>query len=197
MIQVNRSKALQSIGFLTITRDEDQGLFGGYLVLNSLGRPLEFHCTAPVRATRAQQILYGPTLDPYLCGERIGQTLLKTSKHQPLFVLTDVEAVMAARDLVPTPLLLIDPGTRDDGSDASTTARSYSAGEGRRPAGDDRVEQLRRFRLGQYGLAVSASHSVDTQLVTESWPVFADRIDMDEPFERIREAIGEARSSVR
>ena len=59
-----------------MTRDVEQGLFGGYLVLNLLGRPLEFHCTAPVRPNRAQEILYGPTLDPYLCGERIGQTLV-------------------------------------------------------------------------------------------------------------------------
>ena len=63
MIRPNGQKSLPAIGFLTVTRDLEQGLFGGYLLLNALGRPLEFHCTAPVRPNRAQEILYGPTLD--------------------------------------------------------------------------------------------------------------------------------------
>ena len=37
-------------GFLTVLSSDEQGLIGGYLVLNQAGRPLEFHCTAPVKA---------------------------------------------------------------------------------------------------------------------------------------------------
>ena len=66
----------EKLGFLTVVEDQKSGLFGGYLVLNSAGRPLEFHCTAPVKPTRAQEILYGPTLKSYLYGEQIGKTLL-------------------------------------------------------------------------------------------------------------------------
>ena len=40
-------------GFLTAVDTPTHGLFGGYLVVDSLGRPLEFHCTAPVKVTRA------------------------------------------------------------------------------------------------------------------------------------------------
>ena len=47
-----------AFGFLTAVDTPTHGLFGGYLVVDSLGRPLEFHCTAPVKVTRAQQILY-------------------------------------------------------------------------------------------------------------------------------------------
>ena len=65
------SKSLPAIGFLTVVTIPDQGLVGGYLVLNAAARPLEFHCTTPVRANRAQEILYGPTLRPYLFGEQI------------------------------------------------------------------------------------------------------------------------------
>jgi hypothetical protein len=57
-----------ALGFLAVVEHELHGLFGGYLLLNATGRPLEFHCTAPVRPNRAQQILYGPTLEPYLYG---------------------------------------------------------------------------------------------------------------------------------
>ena len=77
------SNSLSAMGFLTIVESSAQGIFGGYLLLNEAGRPLEFHCTAPVRPNRAQQILYGPTLKPYLFGEQIGQTLLSQTKITP------------------------------------------------------------------------------------------------------------------
>ena len=48
------------LGFLTVLEHPQHGLFGGYLLLNLAGRPVEFHCTAPVKPNRAQQILYGP-----------------------------------------------------------------------------------------------------------------------------------------
>jgi hypothetical protein len=69
----------KAIGFLTVVEHDLHGLFGGYLLLNETGRPLEFHCTAPVKPNRAQQILYGPTLKPFLYGEQIGATLV--NKH--------------------------------------------------------------------------------------------------------------------
>ena len=100
-------KSLPTIGFLTITRDAEHGLFGGYLVLNSLGRPVEFHCTAPVRPNRAQEILYGPTLEPYLYGERIGPTLLEKSKSVPAAVFIDVAPAIGMRDFVSTPIFLV------------------------------------------------------------------------------------------
>ena len=68
------SKSVPSVGFLTVQEFTDLGLIGGYLILNAVGRPLEFHCTAPVRPNRAQEILYGPTLAPFLYGEQIGLT---------------------------------------------------------------------------------------------------------------------------
>ncbi len=95
------------IGFLTVISDPRAGLFGGYLVLNWAGRPLEFHCTTPVKPNRAQQILYGPSLEPYLYGEQIGRTLLSKSQHPPMFVCTDVPAALAARPYVDWPLVLV------------------------------------------------------------------------------------------
>ncbi|MEQ8839035.1 MAG: hypothetical protein RID07_19675, partial [Lacipirellulaceae bacterium] len=62
-------KPLPAIGFLTAVESPQHGLFGGYLVLSLQGRPLEFRCTTPVKPTRAQEILYGKTLRPYLLCE--------------------------------------------------------------------------------------------------------------------------------
>ena len=47
------SKSLTGIGFLTVVELPQYGLCGGLLVVNAAARPLEFHCTAPVKADRA------------------------------------------------------------------------------------------------------------------------------------------------
>src|SRR3954451_6478450 len=94
-------KSSPCLGFLTVVENAELGLIGGYLLLNPAGRPLEFHCTAPVKPNRTQEILYGPTLKPFLYGEQIGQTLLTRSKLTPSVVFTDSEAVLAARELAP------------------------------------------------------------------------------------------------
>ena len=51
------AKSKPALGFLTVVEHPQYGLFGGYLVLNLAGRPLEFHCTAPIKPNRAQEIL--------------------------------------------------------------------------------------------------------------------------------------------
>src|SRR5262245_9375721 len=105
-----------ALGFLTVVEHDEHGLFGGYLVTNFLGRPLEFHCTAPVKPNRAQRILYGPTLAPYLCGEQIGQALVAKAAVAPHVVCTDVPAVLAVRPLVNMPVVLVDATSADEAS---------------------------------------------------------------------------------
>jgi len=82
-------KSKPNLGFLTVLEHPQHGLFGGYLVLNAAAQPLEFHCTAPIKPNRAQEILYGPTLQSFLYGEQIGRTLLENPKsRQNLFAPT-------------------------------------------------------------------------------------------------------------
>ena len=91
-MSVSESKSQISLGFLTVVDGGDMGCIGGYLVLNMGGRPLEFHCTAPVRANRAQQILYGQSLTPFIYGELIARALIdKAPTDSPFFVIEDVE----------------------------------------------------------------------------------------------------------
>jgi hypothetical protein len=56
---------------------------------------------------RAQEILYGPTLKPFLFGEQIGQTLVSRSKAAPLMVLTDCEPALALRAYCEAPLVCV------------------------------------------------------------------------------------------
>src|SRR3972149_10464969 len=102
-------KSKWALGFLTIIEHAQHGLFGGYLILNTSGRPLEFHCTTPIKPNRAQEILYGPTLESFLYGEQIGQTLLKQSSIQPLVVCIDREPALSVREYVALPVVLVLP----------------------------------------------------------------------------------------
>jgi hypothetical protein len=181
------AKTPQTIGFLTVA-EHAQGLFGGYLLLNLLGRPLEFHCTTPVKPNRAQEILYGPTLAPYLYGELIGQTLVAKASHKPLVALTDLAPVLALRNQSGIPVALVN---REDASDARSQSgqqllwRSDPPHVLRGPA-------LTIFRWGANELAVEALHGGDRELVLQRLQGVSETFDLAEPFARIREAIEEA-----
>jgi hypothetical protein len=166
------TKSASCLGFLTVIENAELGLLGGYLLLNAAGRPLEFHCTAPIKANRAQEILYGPTLKPFLYGEQIGQTLLAKSKLAPLVVCTDSEAALAARDVTPLPMVWVLDETADQTSTAS-------------------------FLLAKSRVATSPHHTEDEQAARTAWPAQADHLDLSEPFMRIREALEEAQKTAR
>ncbi|QDU27508.1 hypothetical protein ETAA8_25960 [Anatilimnocola aggregata] len=169
-----------ALGFLTVTEHAELGLFGGYLVLNHAGRPLEFHCTSPVKANRAQEILYGPTLRPYLFGEQIGQTLIAKARNEVALVCTDLASCLAAREFIEKPLLLI-----MSGENKTTTAAEGEALFGA------------RFKLGKNDIAIAARFEADEQAARTFHSQLIDGIDLTEPFARIREALEEAQKSVR
>jgi hypothetical protein len=169
-------KPVPAIGFLTVTEHAEHGLFGGYLILNSSGRPLEFHCTAPLKPSRAQEILYGPTLRPFLFGEQIGQTLLAKAKVKPFLVCTDAEAMLAAREFSEVPLLLVPTD--------SNKSDPHGVGE--------------LFKLGRRQVFAATAHPDDQTIALEKWTAaHADSLDLLEPFTRIREALEEAQKTVR
>lgn len=153
-------------GFLTAVDSPQHGLFGGYLVVDVLGRPLEFHCTAPVKVSRAQQILYGSTLHGHLHGQQIGGALLAESKAAPAVVLTDHDAMLQVRPHARHPLALV------------------------RPAADD-VDAL-GFTLGTSRVTPHAVDAAAEGAIRDRLAVLAAAVDLREPFERIRAAIEEA-----
>ncbi len=170
-------KASPALGFLTVIEHDQHGLFGGYLVLNLAGRPLEFHCTAPVKPNRAQQILYGPTLEPYLYGEQIGQALVAKCAHDVLVLCTDRPAALAVRGFVPLPTVFVDTGVEDD---------------------VDESNALMRFVFGRNKLAVPVARLADREVACERLQKVGEAFDLSEPFGRIRAAIEEAqRTSAR
>ena len=184
----NDAKSKQALGFLTVIEHPQYGLFGGYLLLNTAGRPLEFHCTAPIKPNRAQEILYGPTLDAFLYGEQIGQTLIRQAAIPPLLICTDREPALAAREHITAPMVLVLPPDAEPESTRELERRlRWDDAHSGRP-------RLATFQLGQNRLALPERAEEDRRLVAER---LADAFDLAEPFQRIRDAIEEAQQAVR
>jgi hypothetical protein len=177
-----------ALGFLTVWEHAEQGLFGGLLVVNRTGRPLEFHCTAPVRVSRSQQILFGPTLKPYLYGEQLAKSLVERASASsqshgpgrgrtagPDLLLTDVPLMLTVRPHVQQPVALVSP-----------------TGEGDPRCGEPAVGKLVWFALGGQHLAVAARWGADRQVIEQRLDALGELFDLTEPFGRIHQAIEEA-----
>jgi hypothetical protein len=152
-----------NLGFLTVVR-EPAGYLGGYLVTNTWGKPLEFRLTSAVQPQRVHQILYGDSLEAYLCGDLIGKTLLDKTTTAVQLVVTDTPAVLVLRLKLEIPIALV-------------------AG----PAADTSFYQHIQDQLychSQYPRDVVAIRA----LLDKVGP-----LDLAEPFSRVREALGEAR----
>jgi hypothetical protein len=118
------------LGFLTAIEVPERGFVGGLLITNHFGRPLEFQCTAPLKPNRTQEILYGPTLVPYLLGDLIGRTLIEKVGIKPHLVLTERGDLLPLRDLVEVPVACVE----DISSDAKKV--DTSVGQGLDASGD-------------------------------------------------------------
>ncbi len=94
-----------NLGFLSVFQ-EPSGFIGGYLVTNPWGRPLEFRLSSAVQPNKVQQILYGDTLQSYLCGEVIGKTLIDKTAMRAQLVLVDNPMALDLRRRIDVPVAL-------------------------------------------------------------------------------------------
>jgi len=171
----------KSFGYLTAVETVEFGYFGGFLIVSSLGRPLEFHCTAPIQPSRAQRILYGPTLASYLLGEQICGALSGVAKLSPELILTDCEVALHARSRFAVPMALVQADERIEIS-----------GELPRSAGASRPIVAGFFTIGHNRFRLPDGHESEQRTVEEAVALLAQRVELLEPFGRIREAISEA-----
>jgi hypothetical protein len=184
----------KAFGYLSTIESPEHGFFGGYLLISCLGRPLEFHCTAPIRPSRAQQILYGPTLEPYLLGEQICGALLETAKLKPCVIITDSAAALHSRtkSLVPIAQIIGREELQAQSSDVDQIEPGEDLGDlaglprlrSRSPSGE--------IALGRYRLRLSAGYERDEDKVIEALSTLVKHVQLGEPFARIHEAIREA-----
>ncbi len=163
-----------NIGFLTVLQ-EAGGYVGGYLVTNGWGRPFEFRVSSAVQPNKVQQILYGGTLEPYICGDLIGKALVDKGGVPVQLLVTDRESVLDLRLKVDAPVLWLMPSSDPRAQSTDPDKVVCPSGGGRGP-----VVCHPRF-AGDVATARELLDRVDSAL------------DLAEPFARIREAIGEAR----
>lgn len=177
-MDAENGNSLAATGFLTALEHPAHGWFGGYLLLSQLGRPLEFHCTTPIEPTRAQQILYGPTLRSHLLGEVIGCTLARQAKLQIQAVLTDIPEMLH--------LSLYQHGV------VAYVERERALKQRESSTGWKVEESTPHLELGNWQLYGTSTCDWQAEKLRQQLTPLVEHIDLLEPFQRIREAILEA-----
>lgn len=186
---------VEQLGFLTCTEFDGWGLCGGLLLLNTLARPLEFHCTLPVKVSRTQAILYGASLRAHVCGQVIGRALLDKAKTVPQLLLTDCWDTAQLPDNVDTPMVFVPPT-----APASAAAEVDSVDlppVGMAPAAPPMPWDTLTIRdQTVWLLAPDTNSAVDSRRWIEAaLTQFTARHDLAEPFDRVRQAMTEARDA--
>ena len=169
-----------TFGFITAVEVPELGHCGGLLLLNSIGRPLEFHCTAPVAANRAQQILYGQTYYSFLYCDQIGLALVAKANKKPSVLITNTFRMLPLSDMVPMPLAMI----------ATENAAEFD------PRGSS-GQTIEHFDIHDLSIWTQNLDQQAFSFVREKCIQFTESIPLDEPFERIQQAIEEAQAIVR
>lgn len=167
------------LGFLETLEVDGRGHVGGLLITNQHGRPLEFQCTTPVKPNRTQEILYGETLRPWLLGELIGGTLLERVSIKPDIVITSDEDLLELRNHTTVPVACTE-AEDDSRSRKSTPSQPVPTG----------------FRLGTQNLRFHEAHQKDADLLAKQKHLIPDQADLQEPLERVREALAETVKTV-
>ena len=163
-----------SLGFLTVFQD-GTGYLGGYLVTNSWGRPLEFRLSTAVQPNRVQSILYGSTLQEYLCADLIGKTLIDKTATPIDLLFTDSINVLPIRTRLDIPVLAV--VTQDEPTLPFLPS--------------ERIERLATERTATPLLFDPRQD--DRTRIAAILERIDPALDVSEPFTRIREAMGEAR----
>jgi len=164
------------LGYLIVSEISGLGFCGGLLLVTNTGRPIEFHCTAPVTANRAQQILYGATLKEFLVCDQIGVSLLQKLKQRPDAVLVQDRQLGKLSNSFDFPVVLVD----------QQNPELHEPETQEQPKETGHLLEIANQRFELFGTQTDQAE----QLLRS----FAEALPISEPFERIREAINEAHS---
>ena len=103
---LDNSAVERILAFLDLaTFEEGVALRAGCLVTDALTRPLEFRVSGAVRPTSLQKVLYGDTLQEYICNDLLGIPLLQSLEVKPEFVLVREAEFLKLRPRVGMPVL--------------------------------------------------------------------------------------------
>ena len=174
----------QLTGYLTVVAVPDLGHCGGLLIVNRLGRPIEFHCTSPVAENKTQKVLYGNTYHAFLYADQIGRALLKKVKRQPDLLVVRQQELVGLQDLMDIPVARLAVGDCNDFDDCSEMNESDQA------RGNSIESRVRKEEIGGETFFFSSGKS-NTEWVG-ILEALSTSIPIGEPFERVEQAITEA-----
>ena len=170
-MSANRKPEKLRLGFMAAMEVEGKGHVGGLLITSHTGRPLEFQCTTPVKPDRTQEILYGRSLRPWLLGELIGSTLLKRVAIKPDMVVVRDEEMLELRNHTDTPVACLHEATASHAESNSQT-------------------------VGGRQLHFHSEHSADSEFVESRAHLVPGQADLEEPLDRVHEALAETVKTV-
>ena len=164
-------------GYLVVQADERGTYVGALMVTDTSGLPVDFRFTDPVTPTRLQRALYGGVLDRYLRTEVVLRTLFGALEQPPSLLIVDDAALLDEPiDLCPLAFVgasgsdVIGPVGARSGQGANTLLLQVSgAGHPLRVT-----------------LPAASEHEA---LVVDALLALAERMDVLEPLERVRDAL--------
>jgi hypothetical protein len=173
------ANAQTTFGFISVMEIEGLGHCGGLLIVSQIGRPIEFHCSAPVVTNRAQKILYGQTYDNYLYCEQIGLSLIDKAKTKPSLFVADSVQLLGLEKLIGEMIVVLENETNRNSFEAAS--------------------DLTAIPLETHNRQVwsPSRTSQDLPTVRQILRSFTTSLPLDEPFERIQKALDEAQAVAR
>lgn len=163
-------------GYLVVRADGGAYL-GGLMVTDVDGLPVDFRYTDPVTPTRLQKALYGGVLDRYLRGEVLLGTLLGAIEKRPSVLLVD-DRELVEHASAEVPVAYVEPTGLDPiGEPGATRLIEGESG------------LLVQASPGRPPLRVILSSGTGGDAVAAALVGLAERIDVMEPSERVRNAL--------
>ena len=158
------------LGFLAAVEAQDRTFVGGLLVTDRHGRPFEFQCTTPVKPNRTQEMLYGPTLVPFILADLLGKALLDRVGVKPSIVFAERFELLGLRPLIQLPVVCLEPVPK-------TACPST--------------------QIGLHTWYLSPDHTDDTESIRKLIEkTISGDADLKEPLERVSEALRDTMTTV-
>ena len=154
-------------GFLSVVKLGTSTFVGGYLLLNSMGRPTEFHCSEAVKPTRAQEILYGASLYGYLHSDLLGKTLIDSAKKTPDLLFVDSRHALDLQKQIQISVALVNEESED---------------------------QQKEIAIAENTIELGTESKLSLDSIQAKWPQLL-HWDLQEPFQRIHDAINETQKA--
>jgi hypothetical protein len=164
--ETNRTKEPNELvlSYLICPQDAAGAFLGALMLTDARLRPLHFSFVSPIRPTKIQRVLYGPTLDEHLRVDVIGNRLIKDLPFVPDVLLVDRLELVAARRVANIPTAFLTKPNDGAPEPGKLTALQYDTGPN--------VE--------------------DQEVVGQILASLEMTVDLVEPFNRMREALKEA-----